>query len=367
MTRLILKSQGHYWINIFCVMNLNEDIVVGGDFEITIPKYKSRELSKVFDEGYFYSSGRAALYAIIKNIEKTRADITAILVPDYICHTVPETINRTQLNIEVYHLNSEFYASEELVCNTGLSNKAILLVNFFGFMSLESMIQKIHRNNPDCIVIEDNVQSLNSMFLTSSADYRFTSFRKSLSVPDGGWVLTRYQMHQPMGINKFAQYKIAGGILKNLRYYQWFDDSLYLQMLKVGEEKIDDNLDKAISQFTLDFLSTINLTRFNTLRQRNAEYLVKRLKDLCIEPMIPYKKGIIPLFIPIRLKNRDQVRQALFAKQIFCPVHWPVLNQYSDDYTMGKLMHEEELSLIVDQRYGILEMQHIIDVIKENL
>lgn len=348
-------------------MESYKDVVIGGDFEIAIPQNINFELPQKFREGYYYSSGRAALYAIINNIGQTRKDISNVWVPDYICHTVPETIKRTGLKVNVYHLNNEFSVPEELLSSTDLSNNAIILVNYFGFMFLEPIIQKIHGFYPDCIVIEDNVQSLNSMFSTSSADYRFTSFRKSLPVPDGGWVLTRHSMRQPTKINGFSQYKIAGGILKSLRHYHCFDDSLYLQMLEIGEKKIDDNIDKRISQFTIDILSETNLYRSNVLRQRNAEFLVEELKRLCIEPILPFTKGIIPLFIPIRLKNRDQIRSALFKKQIFCPVHWPVPEQEYDDYTMGKLLNEEELSLIIDQRYGLQHMQRIIDTIKENL
>lgn len=348
-------------------MQLKDDIVVGGDFEIAIPQYKNEVLPIEFQEGYYYSSGRAALYAIIQHIEETRKDIKTILIPDYICHSVIETIQKTHLAIEVYHLTRTFLVPEEVVGRGNLDDKAILLVNYFGLMSLEKDIQRLRIYNKYVCIIEDNVQSLLSMFEPSSADYRFTSFRKALPVPDGGWVKTKYAMLQPERINRFAQYKIAGGILKGLRHYQCFDDSLYLKMLETGEEKIDENLDKSISQFTLDTLANQNLVRFKTLRVRNAEYLVKHLAEIGITPMISYSEGCVPLFIPICLRNRNIVRNALFAKQIFCPVHWPIPNEGYAEYTMAMKMQEVELSLIVDQRYNTQIMQEIINTIKEYL
>lgn len=348
-------------------MQLKDNIVVGGDFEIAIPQYKSEKMPIELQEGYYYSSGRAALYAIIQHVEETRKDIKTILIPDYICHSVTETIQKTHLTIELYHLTEAFSIPEKVVRRGNLNDKAILLVNYFGLMSLEKDIQQLRIYNKCVCIIEDNVQSLLSMFEPSSADYRFTSFRKALPVPDGGWVKTKYSMLQPEEINKFAQYKIAGCILKDLRHYQCFDDSLYLKMLEIGEEKIDENLDKSISQFTLDTLAKQSLVRFKTLRVRNAEYLVKHLAEIGITPMINYPEGCAPLFIPIRLKNRNVVRKALFAKQIYCPVHWPIPDEGYAEYTMGKKMQEEELSLIVDQRYGTQIMQEIINTIKEYL
>ena len=39
----------------------------------------------------------------------------------------------------------------------------------------------------------------------------------------------------------------------------------------------------------------------------------------------------------------------MFQKEIFCPVHWPLEGL---NLQRGKIMAEQELSLIIDQRYG---------------
>ena len=82
-----------------------------------------------------------------------------------------------------------------------------------------------------------------------------------------------------------------------------------------------------------------------------------KLAEKGIQTLLPVDEDKVPLFVPIVLNNRDEVRKAMFRNEIFCPVHWP-----EDDMGMkrGKLMARTELSLIVDQRYGRKEMEEII-------
>ena len=99
-------------------------------------------------------------------------------------------------------------------------------------------------------------------------------------------------------------------------------------------------------------------------RLNNASYLLEALRKIGVEPILPIKDGHVPLFIPISLENRDVVRKAMFQKEIFCPVHWPLEGL---NLRRGKIMAEKELSLIIDQRYGRKEMDEIFAVLKNNL
>ena len=99
-------------------------------------------------------------------------------------------------------------------------------------------------------------------------------------------------------------------------------------------------------------------------RLNNAHYLLEELKKIGVNPILPLNEGYVPLFIPITLEKRDVVRKAMFQKEIFCPVHWPL---EGFELQRGRIMAEKELSLIIDQRYGRKEMAEIIAVLKDNL
>ena len=99
-------------------------------------------------------------------------------------------------------------------------------------------------------------------------------------------------------------------------------------------------------------------------RLNNADYLVKKLNEIGIKPILPLLDNHVPLFIPVVLKDRDAVRKAMFQKEIFCPVHWPLDGM---NVKRGEQMSREELSLIIDQRYGRKEMDEIISLLKDNV
>ena len=96
----------------------------------------------------------------------------------------------------------------------------------------------------------------------------------------------------------------------------------------------------------------------------NARFLIDELKKIDIKPLLSLEDEHVPLFVPVLLKNRDKVRRAMFQKEIYCPVHWPLDGM---EIKRGAQMAREELSLIIDQRYGRKEMDEIISVLKSSI
>lgn len=343
--------------------------VIGGEYEMFLPSNKVQCNLGPYNAGKLYSSGRAALYYIILSIRQERNDICKIYIPDYICDSVIETLNVVNINWQVYHLNDDLTINQNNFDKLDLTSSAVLLVNYFGLSEMQSEIAYVRSKNKDVIIIEDNVQSFFSMFCDSDSNYKFTSFRKSLPLPDGGWVVSKHPLlDSNKEENTFSQYKIAGSILKNMRHSGYYGDKIYLNLFEQGEKLIDDNLTKSISRFTLNSLpNMIDCNRNGTLRRRNAEFLVSRLMEFGIAPILPLGDDHIPLFIPIRLKNREKIRNAMFAENIFCPIHWPFTDTFTNEFTLGKILANEELSLIVDYRYTTRDMNRIVNVIINNI
>ena len=143
-----------------------------------------------------------------------------------------------------------------------------------------------------------------------------------------------------------------------------FNDKIYLEMFEKGESIIDDELECGMSRIAEKLYNYVNEEHVKVLRLNNAHYIVDKLNEIGIKPLLPLKDDKVPLFIPIILKNRDIVRKSMFKKEIFCPVHWPLDGM---PVKRGELMAKSELSLIIDQRYGRKEMNAIIDELKKNV
>lgn len=333
---------------------------IGGEFEINPSLFQYER--KFRENGVFYSSGRAALYHILHSLQ-TGSQKRVIFLPDYLCESIIEIVQRVNWKIYYYPISKDLKPDLPFLLSQDLSGVTILFINYFGGVDLKEDIAVLKKNNPTTIIIEDNVQALYSMYKSTKADAMFTSFRKALPVPDGGWVKTdSLVLGEAAEQNTFVNYKITGGILKQYRQFDCICDENYLQPFEKGEHLIDANLTSCMSEFTHRILSNLDIQKIATVRKKNASYLIARLKEIEIFPIVEFEDDMVPLFVPIRVADRNKLRHLLFSEKIYCPYHWPCSNKRLE---RGWEMAEHELSLIIDQRYDLTDMDRIVVILKK--
>lgn len=343
-----------------------EDKIIGGEFEINIQQqYLNRK--EMVRGAVTYSSGRSALYNILALV-KAKKGIKTVLFPDYLCDSVYQMALKNQMGIEFYELDEQLNPRYKDVANKYDTTKAVLLINYYGLKNCNPMIAKLRSIQQNMMIILDNVQAPYAMLEENDADYSFSSFRKAFPVADGAWVIAKNKgLEQPQKVNEFAQYKIAASFLKAIRNQQLFNDEVYLNLYHIGEEKIDDDYLTDMTQLSRSILADMEWHRWAILRKRNAEVIVEGLKQIGITPIVEVNEEHVPLFVPIRIENRDKVRKAMFANNIFLPVHWPVEEEFKDRLKRGSDLAEYELSIIVDQRYTVGDMKRILSIIENNI
>lgn len=335
--------------------------VIGGEFDIDISRMAN---TMDFVGGTLYSSGRAALFNILKHID-AKGTQNMIMLPDYLCESVLDAVNEFKFRTVFYALNADLTIDKEDFSAKYIPSSIVLVINYFGCINCATQVSYVKGLDSGAVVIQDNVQAFYAMYEGTGADYYFTSFRKSFAVPDGAWAVSvSGKLPEAVERNTFAEYKIAGGILKHLAQNEPIEDKQYLDLFHEGENRINNNFSSAISSVTLNLLSDSNIDQAANIRRKNAAYIINGLQELGIEPIVRAEGGQIPLFVPIRLKNRNEVRSSMFAENIFCPIHWPVPQGY--DLTRGTELAASELSLIIDQRYEEDDMNRILKVLKKH-
>ena len=343
-----------------------EDKIIGGEFEINIQQqYINR--NEMVKGAVTYSSGRSALYNILAYV-KAKKGIQTVLFPDYLCDSVYQMTLKNQMGIEFYELDEQLNPRFEDIVSKYDTTKAVLLINYYGLKDCNPMIAKLRGIQRDMMIILDNVQAPYAMLEENDADFAFSSFRKAFPVADGSWVVAKDKgLEQPQKVNEFAQYKIAASYLKAIRDQQLFNDEVYLNLYHIGEKKIDDDYLTDMTQLSKSILADMEWHRWAILRKRNAEVIVEGLKLLGITPIVEVNEKQVPLFVPVRIENRDKVRKAMFSNNIFLPVHWPVEEEYKDCLKRGADLAEHELSIIVDQRYTVSDMRRILSILENNI
>ena len=323
--------------------------MIGGEFEIDITK------KGVFIEQpdtYYYASGRAALYQILASLR-----ISRVWLPDYLCVSVFEAAKKTGCQVVFYELDDNLDPKYETLSPN--ENDAVLLIDYFGLKDLNPIEDKISELFPYTVLIEDDVQAFYDFIGEANpyAHFRFTSLRKTFAVPDGGLVYSRHRLPKTDGVNTFTPFKLQAADMKFHRI-EGGDDSLYLSLFEKGEEMINQNYDSQMSPESKSLFSCCDIESAKKVRRANADFLLDGLKDIGIEPIIPVPDDKVPLFIPVWLENRNEVRKKMFSNEIFCPIHWPLEGM---KVKKGAEMAEHELSLIVDQRYNKENVSIILD------
>ena len=334
--------------------------MIGGEFEIDLSI--QREFVPQPDT-YYFASGRTALYQILRSLGPHH---TKVWMPDWLCHTMVEAAERAKSEVVFYELNSDFKATLEALDKSGFRDgEAVLMVNYFGLQDLKSTAKAIKEQYPQSIVIEDDVQAYWCFAEQENpyADYRFTSMRKAFAIPDGGLVKTSRPMPDVTGHNTFAPLKVKAGVMKQHRGQDGIKDEDYLALFRQGDDLISENYDSCMSDDSKRLFAGTDFEQAKRQRRANAKVILEGLKSLGINPLIEVPAGAVPLFIPIYLDNRDEVRRRMFQHEVFCPVHWPLDGM---DVKKGKEMAEHELSLIVDQRYNKDDICRTVSLLNNN-
>lgn len=327
---------------------------IGGDFNINIKKIK---ITNENNKKYF-SSGRAAFRAILRDVKAN--GINKIFIPDYSCSTVVEAARKENFEVIFFKIAENLLPEEELYSTLDyFEKKCVLIINYFGLVSINSVVIKLKEKN--CIVILDFVQAFFEKN-TISADYCFWGYRKFFPVPEGAYAKKGEDYICSTDSESYAGIvKTLGATIKNIFYKETDYDELYLNILKIGEE-IFDNEEKitSVSPIFYYLVKTIDLNKSMEKRRNNFKFLLPKLIDLNIHPLIiPQNDTYVPLFLPVLLKNRDDVRNKLYSENVFFPIHW--LSAKNTGFS--SFLRRHELSIVIDQRYNISDMNRVLDLL----
>lgn len=332
---------------------------IGGEYEINPVDLNGIE-NNIPTSQYLFSSGRVALLAILKGL-KERNGANTIHIPYYICESVINTCFNARYNVNFYELNNDFQFPLEYL-ETIKKNEILLTVNYFGLVDDYIKINEIKVLRPETIIISDQVQSYWT-FNRTNADYSFTSLRKHFPVPDGALVYSNGAnliSSENLDNNIFYKNKLLGSILKN----QNINDESYLHFLNLGEEELDCSHEISSASNVCSFLfNKLDLNTFCKKRKENYKFVFEFCKMNGIQLVFPFNENDIPLNVPILIDNRDIVRRELFKSNIYLPIHWPI-NEFNKNSLKSNKMANNELSLVVDQRYTIDEIEYELKTLK---
>lgn len=333
--------------------------MIGGEYYLSLPEAVTdslaAELSGLFSEISYFSTGRDALYSLLASI-----DFRRVWLPDFLCNSVWAAARQVGKPVGFYPVGENLCAAHEWMSRVE-ANDVVLLIHFFGMADLELLARL---RQLDVTVVSDVSHLLfNSAGLSAVAeasDFSLASLRKSAPFPDGAFCGSN--MHSVPAANEATRrefWTLRAAALSSRCYSarQGFADDENFFLFRQAEAILDDS---PAGRHAMSFLAggILNGSRLSIERgtlAENAEVLAAGLGRVCEVPA--HGRGISQYFPCVfhERRQRDDVREALSSERIHCPVHWDT-TFLPDPHPLS----DRILSIPCDARYAVRDMERIV-------
>ncbi|UDM73882.1 aspartate aminotransferase family protein [Vagococcus fluvialis] len=346
-------------------MEIGSEFILNEDLNCS--EEKIMNIINNFPNSVLTSSGRGAISLVLENIKPMNK---LVLLPIYICESVISTFEKYNYTVLYYDLNEDFSPQLPMLENIGV----FFHMGYFGFATNESIFKEIEiMKQSGVIVIEDITHNLFSCLQEeSNSHYYVGSIRKWLGIPSGGFVSGIKELNIKSDVQtNFVNLRIENFKLKKV--YLSSKEELLKKVFLKGFSRAEAVLDKDSKPYKIDpksfeIISNYSVEKLKRIRRQNYSYLLGKIGQ-CQNVQVVFediKKNITPLFFLIDAgKNRDELRAYLAANEIYCPVHWPIAKQVESTIINYKIrdVYSNMISIPCDQRYGIEDMERIVQVI----
>ncbi len=283
------------------------------------------------------NTARNALVYLVKT-----KHISKIYIPYYLCDSVSNVCERENISYDFYHVGEDFTPRFNRTLGT---DEYLYVVNYFG--QLDTGIISDLKTQYGRIIL-DNVQA----FFAQPIEEIDTiySCRKFFGVPDGAYLYSNAAaVNLPTDISMNRMKHVLGR-------FEGQSASDYFSDFRDNDALFDDLSLMRMSKLTRNILGAIDYDNVILKRNENWKLLHAALGDknkLCLHsPIGPY-------MYPFYCENGVQVRKTLAEEKIFIPTLWPNVLDF-DGSELEKDYVRNILPLPVDQRYGIEDMEYMV-------
>lgn len=316
----------------------------------------SKEENHLFpNDTKWFLSGRVALKYIIKEI-KIKKSVKNVAIPSWCCDSMIIPFISEGIDVCFYSVTM---LGGKLSITIDVETDILLVMDYFGINTDQNY------SNYHGIVIRDLTHSIFSNVHTD-ADYYFGSLRKWCGIWTGGfaWSKENFSIKPPVFTDANYIQLRAQAMKYKLNYINGnINRKLYLEIFEKAENILEkkEEIEEA-SIRDINIARYIDVEFIKRKRKSNAKIIEDILDSQLILPKS--KQEDCPLFIPIILENRNEIKKKLMDNHIYCPIHWPISVNHKLTFNQ-QYVYDHELSLICDQRYSEDDMVRLCEIIRK--
>ncbi len=303
-----------------------------------------------------YATARSAIRAVV-----TLARPRQVWFPSFLCESMLQAIAPGAAQIRFFPVDNSLHITDEAWLGDIKPGDVAVFIDYFGFRTWDAMGARAKARG--AVVVEDASQNFLARDFCPAADFIVFSPRKFFGVADGGILAARAPDALPPAA---AEPPPAG----------WWQDALRAAELRLefdrhGGQRTWFGLfqkkeseapagDFAMSEVSRTILHrAIDFAVADGRRTANYHLLAQALGEFALFPELA--PATVPLGFPVRVPERDRVRQTLFAADIFPPVHWPIQGAVPEQFAASHQLAREIMTLPCDQRYELADMRRVAD------
>lgn len=335
--------------------------VIGGLFGLTTTpiEFGSSALALLDDRNLYFANATSALAMLIGKLGPEQ-----VWLPSYLCVSLLIAARQTGAAPRLYPIDSSLNLTSLSWVDDVRSGDVVVMIDYFGNVISQAHVDAIRTRG--AWVVEDATQAMLSHNAGGLGDFAIFSPRKFVGVPDGGILI----QNRPLNLSPSELAHPPGDW-----WLTAFNAAMQRRMFDVhgGNRDWFDLFQKAqdnapVGAFQMSELSRLLLRTccdFDAISRRrcaNYDRLAAQLADIALFATRP--SGVVPLAFPIRIKDRDRIRQALFCQHIYPPVHWSLSGVVPDTFAESHKLSMETMSLPCDQRYDEGDMDRMIEAVR---
>jgi dTDP-4-amino-4,6-dideoxygalactose transaminase len=290
-----------------------------------------------------------------------------VWIPSFFCGPIIKAVGECKTTVKFYEVDYDLNLTSLAWLDSIQPNDLVVLVDYFGFPCDPQHINKIRERG--AWILEDACQALLTEDVGRFSDFVLSSPRKFLGVPDGG-VLTLNREVAAGAVTlapppKTWWLKAFSAVVLRREFDLHGGDRHWFELFQRSE------VEGPIGPYAMSELTGMLLrhgfdySMMAEKRVKNYELLANELGEFALFPILP--PGVVPLGFPVRIKDRDRVRQVLFRNEIYPPVHWQIQGAVPEEFSDSHRLASEIMTLPCDQRYGKDDMNRVIAVLSEEI
>lgn len=302
-------------------------------------------------------NARSGIKLVIDQLKPAR-----VWLPSYLCPSILSAINLEFSVIKFYPVGKDLMVVSDAFLSDLRPDDLFLCIDYFGFPFENHLLKQVKQHG--CTLLRDCSQALFFDFQNDQlCDFHLFSPRKFLGVPDGGILHAKTKLNfqscplSPSDEETFAE--MFQAVIFRRDFDQFGGNHDWFGYFQRGESRFEPS-DSPMSELSQILLKNgFDYDFIRAQRKQNYMILAERLRQLALFPLLP--EDVVPLGFPIVIPERDVVRERLFKKEIYPPIHWDILNDVPVEFVESRELCRQIMTLPCDQRYGEDDMMYVAD------